>query len=249
MNTKALESAGFTKGEVNVYLSLLDLGETTTGPVIKRSGITGSKVYEILDKLIKKGIVSYIVRDKTKYFQASPPRKLLDYMDTKEKEFRGNKKKIEEIIPDLEDRRRTKEKTQTSQIFEGYEGIKSVFNMVLETMQEGEEYYGSSLGEELIKRLRIFLLQYHRKRIKKGVKVKLIVHSKEKSLFREFSKLRGLQMRYYHNPYPVGMIIFKNTVASFTFKEKPTAFLIRSSQIAESYKNFFMDVWSRASSK
>lgn len=114
MDTKILESVGFAKGEIRVYLSLLELGETTTGTIIKSSKITGSKVYEILDKLIKKGLVSYIIREKTRYFQATSPKRLLDYINRKEAKFIEEKKSIEAIIPELELIQKSKQKIQSS---------------------------------------------------------------------------------------------------------------------------------------
>ncbi|MFH1455442.1 MAG: helix-turn-helix domain-containing protein, partial [archaeon] len=70
MNEKLLEEIGLTKGEVKVYLTLLKLGSTTTGKIIDEAQISSGKIYEILDKLIKKGLASYIIKDKTKYFSA-----------------------------------------------------------------------------------------------------------------------------------------------------------------------------------
>jgi sugar-specific transcriptional regulator TrmB len=244
MDTKILESAGFTKGEVSVYLSLLGLGETTTGAVIKKSGITGSKVYEILDRLIKKGLVSYIIRGKTKYFQTSSPKRLLDYIDEKAMEIKQQKTEIENIIPSLESMQKSKQKFQSSQIFEGYAGVKTVFNLVLECLGPNEEYYAFTLGEELKnKNVMMFLRNYHLKRIKKKIKVKIIANSKERPLFKGLSKLKGLEIKYYDNPVPLGVFIFKSYIATFTFKEKPTCFLIKSEQIANSYKDFFINLW------
>ncbi len=244
MDAKILESVGFTKGEVRVYLTLLELGDTTTGDIIKRSGITGSKVYEILDRLIKKGLVSYIIREKTKYFQASSPKRLLDYINRKEAEFVRQKKSIEALVPELEKIQKSKQKIQSSQIFEGYEGIKTVFNLILESIEPGEEYYAFSIGEELNnKNVMLFLQNYHLKRIKGRIRVKIIANSRERALFRKLSKLKGLQIKYYNNPVPLGVFIFKDYVATFTFKEKPTAFLIRSEQIADSYRDFFAGLW------
>ena len=39
MDTFALKEAGLTDGEIKVYLALLELGSSTTGPVIEKSGI------------------------------------------------------------------------------------------------------------------------------------------------------------------------------------------------------------------
>ncbi len=244
MDTKILESVGFTKGEVRVYISLLELGETTTGPIIKRSRITGSKVYEILDRLMKKGLVSYIIREKTMYFQASSPKRLLDYVNKKEMDIIKQRRSVEAVIPELENIQESKQETQSSHIFEGYGGIKTVFNLILDSLEPNEEYYAFSIGEELKnKKLILFLKRHHQKRIRMGIKVKVIANSKEKPLFRKLSKLKGLQIKYYNNPVPLGVFIFKDYIATFTFKEKPTAFLIRSEQTANSYMDFFNGLW------
>ena len=52
METKALREAGLTKGEIKVYLALIELGSTTTGPLIEKSKVSRSIVNEILKKLI-----------------------------------------------------------------------------------------------------------------------------------------------------------------------------------------------------
>ena len=161
MDISVLEKAGLTRGESLVYLALLEIGESTSGPVIEQSGVSGSKVYEILDRLAKKGLVSFVIKEKTKYFQASPPRRILDFLEEREKEISLNKRGIEKILPELEARRKVKEKTQSAQVFEGIEGIKTAFNLILENMEAGEEYHGFSLGEELIRKLEPFLIQYH----------------------------------------------------------------------------------------
>lgn len=246
MNTELLEEIGLTKGEIRVYLALLELGETTTGAIIKTSKITGSKVYEILDKLIQKGLVSYIFKEKTKYFQASSPKRILDYVDEKERLLTEKKTQIEQLIPELELKQKEKEKTQSSQIFEGYKGVRTVFNLILENLGPNEEYYAFTLGEELKqKNVILFLKSHHRRRIAKRIKVKIIANKKDKSIFeRELAKLKQLQIRYYDQPVPLGLFIFKDYIATFTFKEKPTAFLIRSEQIAESYKDFFIHLWN-----
>ena len=42
MDIKILEELGFSKGEVKVYFALLELGESSIGPVAKKSGVTAS---------------------------------------------------------------------------------------------------------------------------------------------------------------------------------------------------------------
>ncbi|MBW3012929.1 helix-turn-helix domain-containing protein, partial [Candidatus Woesearchaeota archaeon] len=78
-----LEGLGLTKSEISVYLALLELGSSTTGKIVDKSGASSSKIYEILDKLIQKGLVSYVLKANIKYFEAAPPKRILDYIEEK----------------------------------------------------------------------------------------------------------------------------------------------------------------------
>lgn len=55
MALEVLEELGLTKSEIKVYLALLELGQSTTGPVVDKAEIASSKIYEILEKLVNKG--------------------------------------------------------------------------------------------------------------------------------------------------------------------------------------------------
>lgn len=61
MKENILEEIGLTKGENKVYFALLKIGWTTTGRAIEEAKISAGKVYHILDKLMKKRLVSYII--------------------------------------------------------------------------------------------------------------------------------------------------------------------------------------------
>jgi sugar-specific transcriptional regulator TrmB len=52
-----------TKGESKVYQALLELGESPIGGIIKNSSVSHSKIYDILKRLAKKGLVSTIIRN------------------------------------------------------------------------------------------------------------------------------------------------------------------------------------------
>ena len=91
MNTELLEEIGLTKSEIKVYLALLEIGSSSKGPLVKKANITSSKIYEVTDKLIEKGLVSYIIKNNVKYFSAAPPSRIKDYIEEK-------REKIEQYI-------------------------------------------------------------------------------------------------------------------------------------------------------
>ena len=56
---KELEEFGLSKNEAKIYLYLLKHGEKSTGPIIRETGISNSRVYGSLNSLIEKGLVIY----------------------------------------------------------------------------------------------------------------------------------------------------------------------------------------------
>ncbi len=96
-----LQRIGLTEGEIRVYTALLELGSSTTGKITKKSGISGSKVYEVLDRLGNKGLVTHVIINGVKHFEAANPERILDYLDEKEKQLEDEKKSIQKIIPEL----------------------------------------------------------------------------------------------------------------------------------------------------
>ena len=51
MDNSILKDAGLTDGEAKVYISLLELGSSSTGPIMEKSRIARSIIYHILEKL------------------------------------------------------------------------------------------------------------------------------------------------------------------------------------------------------
>src|SRR3972149_2344557 len=101
MDISSLREAGLTEGEIKVYLALLELGASTAGPIIEKSKVSRSIIYQLLDKLMEKGLVSYIVKEKTKHFQAAEPNRLFDYIEERAVKLQESKKSVEKLLPQL----------------------------------------------------------------------------------------------------------------------------------------------------
>ena len=52
MEENVLYKLGLNKSEVKVYLTLLELGSSTTGTIMVKAKISYSKIYGILERLI-----------------------------------------------------------------------------------------------------------------------------------------------------------------------------------------------------
>jgi len=170
MDKEILEQLGLSKNEIKVYFALLELDQASATPIVKKANIPNSKVYPILEKLIKKGLVSYVIKNNVKHFQASDPRNLIDLLKQKEEQISQQKKEIEKFIPQIEEKRKLAKEKQEATIYEGLEGVKAAFNNMLDILKAREEYKVFTLGEELGRKDLIrFLQKHHQRRIQRKI--------------------------------------------------------------------------------
>src|SRR3989338_2488389 len=115
MNTQVLRELGLTDGEVKVYLALVGLGESTSGPIVEQSGVSVSKVYILLDRLAKKGLVSHVVKEKTKYFRAADPERLRTYLREKQEKLVEEEQELDVLVRALAAKQGTTLTAETAQ--------------------------------------------------------------------------------------------------------------------------------------
>jgi len=244
---EVLQEVGLTERESRVYLALLELGSTTTGPLIKKSEVPNSKIYEILESLQNKGLVSWIVKGKTKYFQASSPKQLLSLLKDKER-------KINEILPQLEMKQKLSQSKKSVELFEGVKAIRSMLLGLILDARKGEDFYGFSTGEtSQNKEIEEFYEWWGALKINSGLKDHLLISSANKQKFlnsltedakKAFEKTKSL--RFSNVFFPGDTAIFRNYVIIFNWDDISTATLITNKNLAKQYKNFFVGLWEKA---
>src|SRR3989338_11107775 len=112
-----LKELGLSEGEAKVYLALLRLGESQVNKVKTETKIHRTTIYDFLDKLIKKGLASYVVKNNVKFFSASHPSSLDSLLKEK-------KEKLEETLPELVKLCSLEKKQLKVEVYEGVEGFK-----------------------------------------------------------------------------------------------------------------------------
>lgn len=243
-----LQSMGLTAGESKVYEALLILEIATVGPIVKKSGVSYSKVYEILDKLTAKGLVSYIVKENTRYFQATNPNRLKDYVEVQEREALRNKELLKKILPLMQNMRQLARKREGAEIFIGTKGLTAAYETLLEVPEEGEEecffyaynptYHSKSLG--------FYVKMFHYFK-KTGVKMRGIEGLGYKNIvLAKGMETASYRQRYVEFPVPGNIDIYKDMVLIINWGLEPVSVLIHSEEIAENFRNYFNAVWAIA---
>jgi len=248
MNIEVLKSAGLTRGEIKVYLSLLELGSSTTGPIIEKCGIARSIIYQILEKLIQKGLASYIIKEKTKYFQAAQPQKILDFIDSREKELEKNRMEVEKLLPQLILKQKSA-KESGAQIFEGFKGIHTVHEHTYLKLKRGEEYFYLGIPESQEEKYHLYWNRDHVKRKKAGIKCRLLFNqgTNQKTL-KNRNRFKGCDARYMPIDIktPAWFLGYKDVIVIGLQSDKGIAIEIINQEIADSFKAYFEEFWKKS---
>ncbi|PIN86479.1 hypothetical protein COV19_04255 [Candidatus Woesearchaeota archaeon CG10_big_fil_rev_8_21_14_0_10_44_13] len=235
MIEEILQEMGLNRRESICYTSLLELGSSSVGNIIKKTGIPSSKIYEILDKLIKRGFVTYIIKNNIKQYQASDPKTLLNYIEER-------KRRIEEIIPQLLLKQKFSKK-QSVEIFEGQKAIFTLFTDLIGDARPGELYLIFSIDEEnKNEQVNLFFKNLAVRRKDKKLDVRLLKNIKH---YKKESHTK-LKLKYTEFNLPQGITIFRNKVVILSWVESPTAIKIESETISDQLREFFLGQWKIA---
>ena len=122
-----LKQIGLTDNEIKIYLFLLKNSPSTKSPLVKATGISGSKVYEVLHRLSQKGLASITVENNIQHFSAASPDKIKDYLKRKREEITNAEQKINHILPSLLSLTNQPKQQAKVSIFTGWEGLATVY--------------------------------------------------------------------------------------------------------------------------
>lgn len=230
MDTAVLEQAGLTRNQSAVYISLLKLGSATAQAIMKESGLHRSRVYDSLEKLEQQGLVSSVVKDYRRYFQAVKPEKLLDYIDEK-------KEALKQALPELKKIEGMKKEEINASVYKGREGLKAIHS---EMLKEGKNMYALGAKGYIFEELKYFMPNFEKQRIKKKLKWVCLWDKKEfmkKNIGRPLFEEKILPKGYDSNSV---VNISGNKTAIVLWKEKyPTGFMIDNKDIANSFRKWF----------
>ena len=258
-----LNNLGLTNGEARVYLSLLKLGSAKVGAIVKDSTISYSKVYDVLQRLSIKGLVSQIIVENVKHFNAVEPYRLHEYIKRKEEELNAQKVIIDKIIPQLAEYasdNRNKKKS-SAEIFIGDSGLRAayeiLFNNISKRKKKKEDNEKDSKNDDDVLRYfyphagyhevatpfysRLYQFQKSKKTKQRGIATLAFKSSKH---FKEIPK--DVNMKFVNFPLPGTMDILRDMLLIISWNNTATGILIISQEIAEHFRSYFDKIWDIA---
>ena len=238
-----LKEIGLSERESKTYIALLLLGSTTTGPLIEKTKIPASKIYETLKKLEEKGFVNHIIKKNQKHFQASNPEIILEHFEEKYNNFK-------KYVENLEKLRKFAYEEQFAEFYEGNKAIFSLIRNLIKKCEKGDDYFNFSFDDEFNdKALSSFFSGIAHLAYEKKLNIKMLTPKNKKKLLEViFSKeyLKITNNKFTSNYFPEGLIIIKDDVILVEWEGKPSAVRIRCDTFANNFRNFFNDMYNRA---
>jgi len=237
-----LEKAGLSNGEGKVYAVLLDGGSLSLQEIHERAGIERRNVYDTINKLINKGLVSYYEENRRKVYKLTHPKNLLEFLGRQGHEIEERKAAVESELPKMAAQYSQAKAKVNVQAYRGKDGIKALFNEMLDYPDHyfigGNWGMRKYVGEE-------WWRLWNSKREKRKIRWHDI-------LTKRMFAAQPAKLEYYEKKVlppefdsPNVILVFGDRVVNLFWVEPPFAFEIQNAEISRNYLGYFRYLWKR----
>lgn len=244
---EVLEEYGLTERQAKVYLAALELGESRVTDIAQKAQIRRAGTYYLIESLVKEGLFYRTKKVNKIFYSAVEPKLLL-------KTAKRKGKIIEENFSELQALARLSVKKPNIRIYEGVEGIKTVYKKTL-IKKNAKMYafspYATAQKQALFHGKEYFNwgLDYIRQRAKRNIFVYDIAEDSPEARERQArdqEELRETRLVPKEKfPFTNEIDIFQNLVIIISYKDL-LAILIESEDIAFTLKTIFNLAWETA---
>jgi sugar-specific transcriptional regulator TrmB len=245
MDNSLLEELGLSRNEARTYMTLLRLGRANSAELARESGIHRINVYDVLNSLISKGLVSYITEGGTRTFKPESPEKLKEKLDAKSA-------MLARVLPSLMQEFSARKEPFDVSILRGVEGKRSQFEEIARAARNTENRIFVPHGLTSMERppYNTMLINWFERLARQNVSSKLIIMdspgAREKA--KRFHGLSKHRVRFSKEIKfsPVSWNVCQDLLF-LTFHTEPFLVIrIRSKDIAAAFMNSFDLMWKAA---
>ena len=197
-----LIKAGLSQNEARIYLSLIKKGPSPASALTKETTVSRPHIYDSINKLIEKGLVSYVIKDSRRYFKAADPKELINFLEDEKEKINAQQEEIKKVLPNLSGLRGQKPSGTSVEVYEGKDGLKTVLMDVCNYSKDFIAFGATYNFEEV---LPLFSKLFIQRRERKNQRAKILVVQGEKPVKTKLNTYRWLPKEY---SLPNSSIIF-----------------------------------------
>jgi len=242
---KHLKAIGLSDNEVVCYLALLELGKGTVSEISRKGLLNRTTGYDILNRLVSKGLVSISGKEPKQEYMAESPDRLEVYISAELEKKQNELNEARSIIPKLKSIHNVTGRPQI-RFYEGKEGLKEVYE---DTLSSSEEIRAYASVDDVHSALPGYFPNYYKRRASKGIPIRAIFTDNVEG--RELAKHDKEELRqsafipsdkYSFHPE---INIYDNKVMIASWREK-LGIIIESTEIADAMKKIYELAWAEA---
>lgn len=228
---------GLTSNEAKIYLVLLENGALNPYQIAEKTGLHRGYIYDALERMQKKGVVSAVHKLKKKHYQAAQPKALAAMLQEKASHF-------QKVVPQLNI---LQEKTTEDMRVEVYKG-KSIFricmNDQISTMHTKRDLLMISSDEKTYEETDpIYIQRYLQKEQETGCKEKVIIKKGGYQLKAKHIEYRELPLKMIGN---ASLFVYANRVSFLLWGNPNNLIIIKNQEVADTYTRQFNVLWGLA---
>lgn len=246
MYQELLGNLGLSPNEAKIYEYLVENGESGVSAIAIGAKIYRRNAYDALQRLVDKGLAFQIFSPSQNLYNAVDPDKLLELINEKHQE-------LQKALPDLKKKYSQRIAPEEAYIYRGLEGQKNIFRDVLRVGQDS--YFVGAKGGWFDSRLDAARAAFFKEAKRKNIKFIQLFDNEVKGKLSHLPKnIPNHEYRFLPKNYSTdsGIQIFGDYVVTYTglhlgrLDENVVFFLIRSHNLAESYRKWFKFMWDKS---
>ena len=238
---QALTKFGLTDNETKVYLACLEIGSSTVLQIAKKSGLSRSTVYSVLEALILKAVVTEFEQRNVKHYKVEDPQVILN-------SAKQTYDSLKNVFPELKELQQAAKNQPRISYYQGETAVKKMYENILK--EKGlKEYLIIASEKDWLSMGKDFFEEFKLNRAKANIKTRLILEDSLEARKRKtkshqtFSEVKLLPAEFFYK-FTSGIYIFKNKVIFTSYTKDIVSVVIENKNIAALHKAMFEFMWN-----
>ena len=219
-----------------MYIALVKLGPASVSEIAKKTNVHRVNIYDVLESLLKKGLVSSVIKVNKKIFHPANPEALKNLLKKREEELKNAERELSELSNIFKGGVK-----KDVQVFKGRLGLKTVLKDALASKTEILDY-GSGIFPGFYPE---YFNIWESHRIKNRIRMRIVTSRsfKGKVPRKKLQIIKFLDIEFKNLS---STFIYDDKIAIFMWVEDPIAILMENKELADSYRNYFQVLWKTA---
>ena len=242
MHSSDLERIGLNRNEAKVFLALLKNGPSIASELVKITGFHRNIIYDNLDKLSERGLVTYMNEGGKRKFAVAPPEAIDGMLERESDALEARKGIARSIMPEISAELAKSKQKQSAMIYGGRKAFRGLLREVISSgsylamgiSNASVEILGAEFWEN-------FIMQVKKNRVRERLLLNSDFRMSIPLASPKYTELRILPSA---SDMITEVLIYSDKVAIMVYSDPPIATVIEDRFVRDSFAKYFEHLWS-----